>query len=574
MQQRVGLSRGYQYQAVQNQEEGPEEDGGGRGDDPLNIKPPVDQPRCPPFPSPLAMTSIEKDLGPRVRVREEGGSGSSNRSSTSQNQGKDSTLDSSHSSVAAQHVHRDGDGDGHDLPVQAKVKRTWKSYLWDTFDKSPEERKFLFKLDGVLLTFASLGYFIKYLDQVNINNAFVSGMKEDLNLYGNELNYMQSLWTVGYVIGEIPSNILLTRVRPSIWIPACEVTWATLTILLALCKNAKQIYALRFFIGLAESTFYPGMQYIIGSWYRKDELAKRSCIFHVSGAIGTMFSGYLMAAVYHLDGVSGWKGWQWLFIINTIISLPIAAAGFFMMPDLPEITRAWWLKPSEIALANKRMQLEGRANRAPFTRAKFKRIFSSWHIYLLSLLYIFFNNGSLSQPAFALWLKARGFSVEQINLYPTLTAVVTVVSTLAYAWSSDTIFRGERWPPIVFSALINLVVFISLTVWDIPLAWKWACFFLAGFGGGISGLTFAWAHEICSDDNEERALVTGSMNEMAYVFQAWLPLLIWKQVEAPRYPKGMPTMIAVAVLLLITTAAIKYLHQREKAARLLDQIDA
>lgn len=85
-----------------------------------------------------------------------------------------------------------------------QVKGGWRSYVWDTFDKSPEERKFLFKLDGIILTLASLGYFIKYLDQVNINNAFVSGMKQDLQLYGEQLNYMQTCWTVGYVLGEIP----------------------------------------------------------------------------------------------------------------------------------------------------------------------------------------------------------------------------------------------------------------------------------------------------------------------------------------------------------------------------------
>lgn len=72
--------------------------------------------------------------------------------------------------------------------IQAKPKATWKSYLWDTLDKSPEERHFLLKLDIVLMTFASLGYFIKYLDQININNAFVSGMKEDLNLFGNQVD--------------------------------------------------------------------------------------------------------------------------------------------------------------------------------------------------------------------------------------------------------------------------------------------------------------------------------------------------------------------------------------------------
>ncbi|KAL7893080.1 major facilitator superfamily domain-containing protein [Trichoderma sp. SZMC 28014] len=449
--------------------------------------------------------------------------------------------------------------------VQPEVKKSWKSYIWDTLDKSPEERRFLFKLDAVLLSFASLGYFIKYLDQVNINNAFVSGMKEDLDLFGNQLNYMQTCWTVGYVIGQIPSNILLTRIRPSIWIPSCEVTWAVLTILMVKCNNAQQIYVLRFFIGLAESTFYPGMQYIIGSWYRKDELAKRSCIFHTSSAIGTMFSGYLMAAVYHLGGKDGFKGWQWLFIINTVISLPIALAGYFMIPDVPEITRAWYLTQDDIALAQKRMQLEGRANRAPFTKAKLKKIFSSWHIYLLTLLYIFFNNGTgaTSQPAFSLWLKQQGYGITQINTYPTITTAITVVTTLAYAWTSDTIFRGERWPPIVFSGIVNIVVYVSLTIWNIPIGWKWACFFLAGFGGGISGLTFAWAHEICTDDNEERALVTGTMNEMAYVVQAWLPLLIWQQVEAPEYPKGYPTTIGISVGLIIMAFWIRYAHRRE-----------
>lgn len=89
--------------------------------------------------------------------------------------------------------------------VAQTPKQTWRSNFWDTFDKSPEERKFLFKLDAVVLTFASLGYFMKYLDQVNINNAFVSGMEEDLGLYGNQLNYMITCWTVGYVIGEVPS---------------------------------------------------------------------------------------------------------------------------------------------------------------------------------------------------------------------------------------------------------------------------------------------------------------------------------------------------------------------------------
>lgn len=333
---------------------------------------------------------------------------------------------------------------------------------------------------------------------------------------------------------------------------------------------------LRFFVGLAESTFYPGMQYVIGSWYRREELAKRSCIFHSASAIGSMFSGYLMAAVYHLDGVNGFKGWQWLFIIDAVISLPIATAGFFMLPDVPEITRAWYFSADEIAIAKRRMQLEGRANRAPYTRQKIKRIFKSWHLYLLVLLYILFNNGAGfgGQPAFQLWLKSEGYSLSQYNIYPTFAYVVQVVSTFVYAWTSDTIFKGARWPPIVFAGCANFMVYVSFSVWNIPNGWKWACFVMSSLGGGISGLTFAWAHEICKDDNEERALVTATMNEMAYVFQAWLPLLIWQTVDAPNYHKGFVTEIFIAVGLIATAFVIRFLHRRELQQKARAQPDA
>ncbi|KAF4914244.1 Pantothenate transporter liz1 [Colletotrichum viniferum] len=290
-----------------------------------------------------------------------------------------------------------------------------------------------------------------------------------------------------------------------------------------------QIYVLRFFIGLAESTFYPGMQYIIGSWYRKDELAKRSCLFHAMGNVGSMVSGYLMAGAHNLDGVHGYHGWQWLFITNTIVSLPIAISGFFILPELPEITKAYW------------------------------------HIWTLVILYIVFNNGNggNSQPAFPLWLKSEGYSLCEVNIYPTITEVVSIITTLIYAWTSDSLFRGPCWPAIVFSGLVKIIAYVPLTIWNAPNSLKWACFILCGFGGEISGLTFAWAHEICSDDNEERALVTGAMNQMAYVFQAWLPLVIWQQVEAPAYPKGYPSMVALSIVLIGIAFVIRFLHKRE-----------
>ncbi|KAI8284523.1 hypothetical protein K4K60_001839 [Colletotrichum sp. SAR11_57] len=120
-----------------------------------------------------------------------------------------------------------------------------------------EERKLLLKLD----------FFILLLDASNLRNAYVSGMKEDLELFADQYNYSQTLWTIGYTVGMIPSQIIVTLVRPSIWLPSIEVTWAILTFCFAAVKNYKHIYALRLLLGLAESPFYVGGMTLLGSWY-------------------------------------------------------------------------------------------------------------------------------------------------------------------------------------------------------------------------------------------------------------------------------------------------------------------
>jgi len=273
------------------------------------------------------------------------------------------------------------------------------------------------KLDISLLTILSLGYFIKNLDQTNISNAYVSGMKEALSMTSNELNLIDIAWTVGYVIGQLPSQLILTKVRPSIWIPSCELVWTLLTFCLAGATTSGQVIAIRFFVGLVESIFYPAAHFLIGSWYKPSELGKRACIFHASAAAAGMFSGYLQAAVYKgLDGTLGKAGWQWLFVMDGLISLPICIAGYFLIPDLPENTRAFYLTREDAALARKRMHDVGRAPRRKLGWSILRRVFSRWHVYALTLLYIIFiNTGpSSSVNPFALWLKDKGYPVTKI----------------------------------------------------------------------------------------------------------------------------------------------------------------
>ncbi|KIW13588.1 hypothetical protein PV08_08777 [Exophiala spinifera] len=370
-------------------------------------------------------------------------------------------------------------------PVQTR-----RSYFWDTLNKSPEERRFLFKLDAGILTITCLGFFIKYLDQANLVNAFVSGMKEDLNMFGNQLNYVTTIFTVGSIVGNIPSNLLITRIRPSIYLSTLMVFWSVLTMCLSRITNYQQLYALRFFIGLTESGFYPGIEYMLGSWYRRDELAKRAGIFNITGSIATMFSGYLMSAVIGLDGRGGLRGWQWLYIMDGVISLPIAAASFFVLPDYPETSRVWYLNEGDKAIAKRRMELEGRRKRQPFTKKKVLKILSSWHLWLLPLpIFFCVGAGGAGQPVFALYLKASKhpkYTLRQINNYPTTVPAMQAASTLAYTWISDSVLRGRRWPIILWATSINLVVFTSLAAWTIPVGWHWACYILMGQGVAIS----------------------------------------------------------------------------------------
>lgn len=124
-----------------------------------------------------------------------------------------------------------------DLPRSQNVLPTTSFFLTTHQDYEPtrthKERKFVQKLDFSLLTILSLGYFIKNLDSTNISNAYVSGMKEALEMNGNQLNLIDVAWTTGYVIGQLPSQLILTKVRPSIWIPSCELVWTVLTFCLA-----------------------------------------------------------------------------------------------------------------------------------------------------------------------------------------------------------------------------------------------------------------------------------------------------------------------------------------------------
>lgn len=140
---------------------------------------------------------------------------------------------------------------------------------------------------------------------------------------------------------------------------------------------------------------------LLGSWYKPSELAKRACIFHASSPAASMFSGYLQAGLYKgLNGTHGLAGWRWLFLIDGCMGVPVAIAGVFLLPDLPENCKASYLKPHHIEIGQRRMREVGRAARKKLGWASWKRIFGRWHVYLPTLVYIVFINAVSESPNF------------------------------------------------------------------------------------------------------------------------------------------------------------------------------
>ncbi|KAK7967178.1 uncharacterized protein PG986_001455 [Apiospora aurea] len=441
-------------------------------------------------------------------------------------------------------------------------KRLW-SVVWDSLDKTPEERKFIAKIDWWILSYCCVSYFVKYLDQNNISNAYVSGMKEDLVLTGNDLNFLTTFWNIGYIIGQLPSQLILTKVRPSIWLPSLELMWSLIVMGMTGAKNVETLYALRFFTGLLEASAYPGIMTLLGNFYTPSELGKRACIFQASSSAAQMFSGYLQAALFSvMNGKHGVAAWRWLFIFDGIISVPVALYGYFAVPDSPTTSRAFWLKPKERDMAITRMERVGRKPMKKLTCEIIREILTSWPVYLFCAIFIVHVLGIRIYSYMKLWLKAtKLYTTEEINIIPTAGYGLQIFFTLSYAWTSDAL--GLRWPVIISACVVALIGTIILSVYpEHNLAAMMAGWLLTFCETGAGALIITWINEICSHSAEHRAIIIGVVETAAFTFQAWVPLLIYNSSEAPRFRIGYQMASSFFALEIVFTLVILYCYKK------------
>jgi MFS family permease len=210
-------------------------------------------------------------------------------------------------------------------------------YADNDYEEAPElvqcpahttDRKLLTKIDFHVIPFLCIMYLLAFLgknkhrtmatgfylsntfpDRVNIANANVFGLSKELKLLdGNKYNNALVIFFIPYILFEIPSNILLKKMKPRVWLSICMFGFGLVTMLQGFVNSYSGLLATRFFLGVFETGMFPGAFYLIGMWYRRQEAQKRYSFFFSSTTLAGAFGGLLASAIGKMDGVRGYKG--------------------------------------------------------------------------------------------------------------------------------------------------------------------------------------------------------------------------------------------------------------------------
>ncbi|PYH94564.1 MFS general substrate transporter [Aspergillus ellipticus CBS 707.79] len=416
------------------------------------------------------------------------------------------------------------------------------------------------------MPFICLMYWVNYLDRSNLTNAYVSGLKEDLQMYGTELNQINSVFYVGYTVSQIPNNLILQKVSPQKYLALSMVCWSFLTLGLSFVTAWRQIMAIRFFLGIFESATFVGSHYVMGSWYNSHEIGKRTAVFAASGVAGNLFSGFLQGAIYrNLNGLNGRAGWRWLFIIDFLITIPIAVLGYFVFPGHPEAINSRFMSPEEKQMATDRLP-QPLIKRGNLGWSLIRRVLSSWEIYALSFLAalagdteMFADNGILN-----LYLKYLGtYSVEMINYIPTAVYAIALVSILLCSWYADYFQKsGGRWHVGAFLAS-TAIISGAIMLKPPSISAKLFALFLNGVQLGYRGVLFAWANDIMRRDDAKRGIVISMMNAMTITFYIFWTLLFYNTEQQPMWREGSIAMIATGICTYFSLGSVVLLERRD-----------
>ena len=284
-----------------------------------------------------------------------------------------------------------------------------------------EERAFR-KVTRRLIPFLFLIYVVAYLDRVNVSFAQLQ-LEDDLGFSDSIFGIGAGIFSLGYVIFGVPSNLALARFGARRWLAAIMVVWGLISAAMALMNDATSFYVLRFLLGAAEAGFFPGIILFLTWWFPERERTRAVALFLTAVSAAYVAGGPLSGGLLELDGVAGLDGWQWLFIVE---GAPAVVLGFVTLRFLDERPAdADWLEPDERAFLEAEV-----ASEQPAVLGRVRDALSSGRVWLLGLVYFVLLAAGFGLTFFVpdLVQDRTGYSDFEVGL---LSAIPFGVATVA-----------------------------------------------------------------------------------------------------------------------------------------------
>ncbi|KAJ5746743.1 hypothetical protein N7520_011925 [Penicillium odoratum] len=301
-----------------------------------------------------------------------------------------------------------------------------------------EEARVRRKSDWRILLWILVMFFALNLDRGNLGNAAADNLLDDLHLTTNDYNNAQNMYRIGFLIAEIPSQMIGKRLGPDRWIPVQIILWSIPSGAQFFIKDRSGFFACRFLLGLFMGGFIPDSILYLSYFYTKTEMPFRLALFWFTDSMSGVVASFIAYGVLHMRGVDGRAGWRWLFLIEALISIVIGFLSFLFLVPGPTQTRTWW-NPKGIFSEREETIIVNRVLRDDPSKSdshnrealSLKQLwlslkdFDLWPIYILGIL--FEIPTSPPKTYLTLSLKAIGFTTFQTTL---LSIPVTVFAAI------------------------------------------------------------------------------------------------------------------------------------------------
>ncbi|MGO9620755.1 MAG: MFS transporter [Desulfobaccales bacterium] len=299
------------------------------------------------------------------------------------------------------------------------------------------------KITWRLLPFLLLCYMVAQIDRFNIGFAKLQFVR-DLHLNDAIFGVAASMFAVGYVIFEVPSNLMLARIGVRKTLLRIMVLWGIFASLLSFAQGANYLYIMRFLLGVAEAGFFPGIIVYLTYWYPDRHRGRIMSLFVIAVPIAGVFGGPLAGALMdRFHGIFGLQGWQWLFLMEGFPAVVLGVIAYFYLQDKPE--QAGWLSTAEKQVVIDDLEAD-RAAGPTKSPKNFREALGDPKIYLLSFIYFAYF---CSLNTILLWsptlLRSVGLkTVTAIGWWSGLISVISTLGMVAVGYSSDRLME-RRW---------------------------------------------------------------------------------------------------------------------------------